>query len=162
MSTRTTSNRVCCFAVKQLSRKGVDLLLVAFPLAYLFNYVFVSYSTILHHSPSFFFSLPALSLRYRGNGKREWSKRERQRAEIFYRGLWEPTDKGLHLNPSLGLSYGVLGAFMWSLRVWARAHFHAHPLRSSVYTWVRLFDMLMFSFCAIVFWILHFKALLYL
>lgn len=32
--------------------------------------------------------------------RKKKGERERREREIFYRGLWEPTDKGLHLNPS--------------------------------------------------------------
>ncbi len=105
MTTRTTVDFVSCFAVKQQScerswppARGLSisiLVQLCFP-------SFLPFSIILFPFVFFFF-LTALSLRYsdmeRGSGAKKKREKEK-RAEIFYRGLWEPTDKGLHLNPS--------------------------------------------------------------
>lgn len=60
-------------------------------------------SSIILFLFSLFFNLrtvPEVWGKWKEGVEQKEKKGERESAEIFYRGLWEPTDKGLHLNPS--------------------------------------------------------------
>lgn len=59
--------------------KGADLVPVACLLACLFNYVpLLFYHPLSFSSSSLFSLISELSLRYGGNGKREWSKKKKK------------------------------------------------------------------------------------
>lgn len=86
MTTRTTLDFVC----KQLSCERSWPPARGLSISMLVQLCFSLFSTILHHSLPllfFFFFLPARSLRYGGNGKREWSKKKkkmRKKRELRY------------------------------------------------------------------------------
>lgn len=94
MSTRTTLDLVCCFTVKQQGYERSWPLAQGHPISILVQVCFLFY----HPPSSLSLFSPSQPHPYgMGDGRR---KKKKEKADRFYRGLWEPTDKGLHLNPS--------------------------------------------------------------